>query len=103
MPEFKVVSEYTPSGDQPQAIEALSRKTAGIKWVNDLYLEGKKVCGILCEGAGDAVVVGIGLNLQEPEGGFPPEINAGALNVPYPPTAFANVITEELMKEIELL
>jgi len=25
MPEFKVVSEYTPSGDQPQAIEALSR------------------------------------------------------------------------------
>ena len=25
MPEFKVVSEYTPSGDQPQAIEALSQ------------------------------------------------------------------------------
>ena len=25
MPEFKVVSEYVPSGDQPQAIEALSR------------------------------------------------------------------------------
>ena len=25
MPEFKVVSEYTPSGDQPQAIEKLAR------------------------------------------------------------------------------
>ena len=25
MPEFKVVSEYTPSGDQPEAIEALAR------------------------------------------------------------------------------
>lgn len=24
MPEFKVVSDYTPSGDQPQAIEALA-------------------------------------------------------------------------------
>ena len=84
-----------------KAVESLTGIRLGIKWVNDLYLEGKKVCGILCEGAGDAVVVGIGLNLQEPEGGFPPEINAGALNVPYPPTAFANVITEELMKGCE--
>jgi excinuclease ABC subunit B len=25
MPEFKVISEYTPSGDQPEAIEALAR------------------------------------------------------------------------------
>ena len=25
MPKFEVVSEYTPSGDQPQAIEALSQ------------------------------------------------------------------------------
>ena len=25
MPKFEVVSEYTPSGDQPEAIEALSR------------------------------------------------------------------------------
>ena len=24
MPQFKVVSEYTPSGDQPQAIEKLA-------------------------------------------------------------------------------
>ena len=25
MPNFEVVSEYTPSGDQPEAIEALAR------------------------------------------------------------------------------
>ncbi len=84
-----------------KAVELLTGIRLGIKWVNDLYLEDKKVCGILCEGAGNAVVVGVGLNLKEPEGGFPPEINAGALNVPYPPTAFANIITEELMKGCE--
>ncbi|MDR3311918.1 MAG: biotin--[acetyl-CoA-carboxylase] ligase [Spirochaetaceae bacterium] len=52
-----------------------------IKWVNDIFLKGKKVCGILCEGIGgletgrvEAVVAGIGINLREPSGGFPPEI-----------------------------
>ena len=52
-----------------------------IKWVNDVYINDKKVCGILTEGAFDAetaglryAVVGIGINLTEPQGGFPPEI-----------------------------
>ena len=27
MPEFKVVSEYTPSGDQPEASAAIDRKS----------------------------------------------------------------------------
>lgn len=51
-----------------------------IKWPNDLQLGGKKLCGILCELGmeGDAtyVVVGIGLNVDEPEGGFSPEVAA---------------------------
>ena len=84
-----------------KAVESLTGIRLGIKWVNDLYLEGKKVCGILCEGAGDAVVVGIGLNLCTPEGGFPPELNARALNVPYPPEVLATIITEELLKGCE--
>ncbi len=53
----------------------------GIKWVNDVYLRGKKVCGILTEGAFnmesallDYAVLGIGFNVYEPEGGFPGEI-----------------------------
>ena len=52
-----------------------------IKWVNDLYYNGKKCCGILTEatanfetGELDSMVVGIGLNLYEPEGGFAPEL-----------------------------
>lgn len=46
-----------------------------IKWVNDVYLENKKVCGILCEtaftGEHRATVIGIGINLLPPKDGFP--------------------------------
>ena len=46
-----------------EAVSALTGKDCGIKWVNDLYWQGKKVCGILTEGAGGAYIVGIGVNL----------------------------------------
>src|SRR5690606_17521505 len=40
---------------------------ADIKWVNDLHVDGKKICGILAETTdtpkGLAVIVGIGINL----------------------------------------
>ncbi len=53
-----------------------------IKWVNDLYRRGRKICGILAEGQSDgtahAVVLGVGLNLCEPAGGFPEEIRGKA-------------------------
>lgn len=51
-----------------------------IKWVNDIYINGKKVCGILTEGAVnnskklDYAVVGIGINVIAPENGFPDDI-----------------------------
>ena len=57
-----------------------------IKWVNDIYLNGKKICGILSEGIIDmetssvqAVIIGIGLNVKESN--FPPELKnkAGSL------------------------
>ena len=48
-----------------EAISRLSGIECGIKWVNDLYLDGKKVCGILAEAVGPAVIVGIGVNLAE--------------------------------------
>lgn len=70
------------------AIEKFSGRRADIKWVNDIYIDRKKVCGILTEGALTAetasleyAVLGIGINLTEPEGGYPEEISATAAAV----------------------
>ena len=59
-----------------------------IKWVNDVYANGKKLCGILTEGSVslennglDYAIIGIGVNILEPEGGFPDEIKEVATSV----------------------
>ena len=61
-----------------RAIRTLTGKQVGIKWVNDLFWQGRKVCGILCESMslGDtrSVVIGIGINLKSAE--FPRELSA---------------------------
>ena len=64
-----------------QAVESVTGVNAQIKWVNDIFCSGKKVCGILTEGAFDMesgaldyAVVGIGLNVTPPLGGFPDQI-----------------------------
>ena len=71
-----------------RAIRNVLHEEPAIKWVNDIYLKEKKVCGILTEavsdfesGRIDTVVVGIGINYREPQGGFPEEVKdiAGAL------------------------
>ena len=55
-----------------EAIEAVTGRVCGIKWVNDLLYQGKKVCGILAETAGERVIVGIGVNLAPAP--LPPEL-----------------------------
>lgn len=65
-----------------EAIEKLTDKTPKIKWVNDILIDNKKVCGILTEGAiGQYAVLGIGINAFAPENGFPEDIRdiAGAV------------------------
>ena len=64
-----------------RAIDFVSGKTSKIKWVNDIFVNGKKVCGILTEAATavedgrlDYAVLGIGVNVYAPEDGFPREI-----------------------------
>lgn len=51
-----------------EAVLALAEESLQIKWVNDLLLHGKKVCGILAEGIFQQegiqrCVIGIGINL----------------------------------------
>ena len=50
-----------------------------LKWPNDVYVEGRKVAGILCERCDDRVIAGIGVNVLQTE--FPCEIAARATSV----------------------
>ncbi len=65
----------------------LSGRDAAIKWVNDIYIGGRKVCGILTEGhpvlqdgiwRTEHAVVGVGINLLPPQEGFPANIRDAA-------------------------
>lgn len=62
------------------AIEKLTDKKPGIKWVNDLYLNGKKFAGILATGQLDTqghlkeIIIGVGLNYDIPQSDFPKEL-----------------------------
>lgn len=65
-----------------RAIKKVCNIDCEIKWVNDIYKDGKKICGILTEGVFDTAnnmlsfaVLGIGLNIFSPNGGFPEEIS----------------------------
>lgn len=67
-----------------EALLAFGVEGVGIKWVNDLYLNGKKICGILTESAArgdrlDYAVVGIGINLGKNE--FSGELEGKATSV----------------------
>jgi len=86
-----------------EAIEAISAKQTRIKWVNDIFIDGKKVCGILTEAvtdfessAIDWIVVGIGINFNTSE--FPEEIKdiAGAVF----PTGETPVSRNRLIAEV---
>jgi BirA family biotin operon repressor/biotin-[acetyl-CoA-carboxylase] ligase len=64
------------------AVKALGRvaKDVGIKWPNDVLIGGRKAAGILAEAKGDAVVIGMGLNVNErpeelPAGVSPPAVS----------------------------
>lgn len=53
-----------------EAVESVSGKRAGIKWVNDIYYNGKKLAGILAEGGfspAPFAVIGIGINAYTPK------------------------------------
>lgn len=64
-----------------KTIESVTERDVGIKWVNDLYLDGKKFTGILTEGIVnleegglDKAVIGIGINYSVPLSSYPEEL-----------------------------
>lgn len=70
------------------AIEEVCGVRPGIKWPNDVILEGRKLCGILTELELEAetaalryVVVGIGVNISQTEADFGPEVAPVAISL----------------------
>ena len=69
------------------AIKKLCGISSQIKWVNDIYIENKKVCGILCEAVTNPdtmkieyLIIGIGVNVNITK--FPDEIKDIATSLP---------------------
>lgn len=89
-----------------EAVERVTGRRAMIKWVNDVYLDGYKICGILTEASIDFetnglhyAVLGIGVNIQEPEGGFQGELKeiAGALYRETAPSGVRTALAAEIL------
>lgn len=62
-----------------RAVESLCGVRPGIKWPNDVILNRKKLCGILCEMSSDMdrvnhIVAGIGINILQNRDDFPLEL-----------------------------
>ncbi len=85
-----------------RVITHLGAKNVGIKWVNDIFSNGRKVCGILCERTNDKVIIGVGVNLTTKE--FPEDIAdiAGALNIKEDRNTVIAQITSEIFNVMAL-
>ena len=91
-----------------EAISALSNRDPQIKWVNDIFIDGRKAAGILTELCNDEqnrparLIVGIGINLTTEQ--FPTEIadiagNAGDIDI----SLLCAEICNRLLDMIEVL
>jgi BirA family biotin operon repressor/biotin-[acetyl-CoA-carboxylase] ligase len=89
---FSVLLRPPPGRKQPElslvagvavadAVEEALGLSAQIKWPNDVLVNRKKVAGILAEARGDAVVLGIGLNVNQRRDELPPEARARAASL----------------------
>jgi len=91
-----------------EAIEQVSGIPAKIKWVNDIFINNKKVCGILTEAGIDAekqtldyAVLGIGVNVGTME--FPAELQTIATSVSNECGFFVSkeTLMDAILKELE--
>lgn len=69
-----------------QAVESTSGVRAGLKWPNDLLIDGRKAAGILAEMSSDPdrirhVVIGVGLNVNADSSAFPAELRGTATSL----------------------
>jgi BirA family biotin operon repressor/biotin-[acetyl-CoA-carboxylase] ligase len=86
-----------PLGDRPllplavpvavcEAAESLSDVRCAVKWPNDVWVDGRKLAGVLIEsrpepGGGGWAVIGVGLNVAIAEEDFPSELRGNATSL----------------------
>ncbi|TJX13884.1 biotin--[acetyl-CoA-carboxylase] ligase [Tissierella creatinini] len=89
-----------------RAIEKLTVLSPKIKWVNDIFLNKKKICGILTEATSDfesrtieSIIIGIGINISTREEDFPQELLsiAGSL---FPKDVTRNKLIAGILNEL---
>ncbi len=73
---------------------------AEVKWVNDIYIKGKKVCGILAETLSEYVIMGIGINISTSV--FPGKLNEIAGSV-FPKNIARNEIIARVINELHII
>lgn len=110
-PENAVLITAAAAVAVSKSVEKLTGEETGIKWVNDILKNGKKICGILTEGAINPennkfswAVLGIGINAYAPENGFHKDIEniAGAV-FKKPEKGLRNRLVTEILKEFSKL
>lgn len=81
---------------------------AAIKWPNDIYLTGRKIAGILAESGVDVngqpfAVVGIGVNVNQNAGDFPPELAGKAASLGMVTSRFIDrpTLAANLLRELD--
>ncbi len=98
-----------------RALLSLLKLETQTKWVNDIYHNGKKLCGILTESAADTkenalcfAVLGIGINLETPEEGYPREFAYKTTNLKEAygnnlPKDFENRLVAEILTQFDAI
>lgn len=91
-----------------RALQKAAGVQAEIKWVNDLYLNGKKICGILTEGVTDfesgmieSIVIGYGVNFRD-DAHLPEELRpiVGSVFGAEPPTITRSALAAAMLAEL---
>lgn len=92
-----------------KAIEKTTGIKPGIKWVNDIFVDGKKVCGILAEASSnfetstiDYIILGIGINFNTNSNEFPKQLQniAGSIYKENTNNVTRNMLIAEVINEV---
>ncbi|MBU0683900.1 MAG: biotin--[acetyl-CoA-carboxylase] ligase [Candidatus Omnitrophica bacterium] len=89
-----------------RTIKKMCDINAGIKWPNDILINGRKVCGILTEmkaqpDVADFLIVGIGMNINAEKKQIPPEAVSLKMEIgrEINRTSFLRCLLEEIEKD----